>query len=303
MADYLTFENIYQTVMKAIGDAQYSRSDEVKAIVNMIYLNEICQCDDLYPLFWLYDVDDDKRSKDPITDITSITKATPPVVTTTAVHGRSTGDVETFYSVVGMTELNYRMCHITVLTTKTFSLQDLTKTDIAGAGYGAAGTTGKSHNRGILLTSCQEVLKPNWHGYDPMDPVGPGELADSTTWLDVTTSLPTKYMHRKVLTAAGAQYDYLLWYPAANDAYWLYLPYVKHPARLSATTDVPILPPQFHDAIIAGAVTRLGVNAVQVEAGVIWPSIYKMYLDAIREYNRKWWAQYKPSERSELYLI
>jgi hypothetical protein len=48
---------------------------------------------------------------------------------------------------------------------------------------------------------------------------------------------------------------------------------------------------------------RLGVNAVQVEAGVIWPSIYKMNIDAIRSANRQWWETQKPFERSGPFLI
>jgi len=109
-------------------------------------------------------------------------------------------------------------------------------------------------------------------------------------------------MHRREYTAAGAQYDYLLWFQAADAAYNLRLWYEKQCARLSATTDVPVLPYQFHDAIIAGAITRLGENKVQVEAGVVWPAIYKAHIDAIKAFNRKWWADHKPYERSGLFL-
>ena len=109
-------------------------------------------------------------------------------------------------------------------------------------------------------------------------------------------------MHRQVYTAAGAQIDYLLWYQAADAAYNLRVWYVKQAARLSATTDVPLLPYQFHDAIVAGAITRLGENKVQVEAGVVWPAIYNAELESIKTYNRKWWDDHKPYERSGLFL-
>jgi len=302
MADYLTFQNIYEAVMLSIGDAQYSRAVEVKAVVNMIYLNEVCQCDDLYPLFWLLVFDDEKKSKAPVTNITAITKATPPVVTAVA-HGLVTGDIVTMYDVVGMTELEKRTVHITRVTADTFSLQDLDKVNLAGAGYGAAGTGGKAHHRGTLLTSCRRILDANWHGYAHMTPISPAQIANEPSWLDVSTSTPTRRFHRKIFTAAGVQNDYLLWYPAAASALDLNVQYEKQPARLSATGDVPLGPPQVGDAIVAGSVMRLGVNAVQVEAGVIWPAVYKVNLDAIRSLNRQWWEDVKSSERSKMFLL
>ncbi len=302
MANYLTFQNIYESIMLAIGDREYARSVEVKAIANMIYMNEICQADELYPLFWLLDTDETKRAKAPVTAITSITKATPPVVTSIA-HGLATGDLVTFYDVVVMTELEGNTYHATRLTADTFSLQDLNRANIVGAGYGAAGTSGEAHHRGTLLTSCRRVLNANWFQYEPMDFIGPDQLSKETEWLDNTTGIPTKFMHRQIYEADGTQNDYLLWYPGAGESLNLHLWYEKQIDRLSAAGDVPLLPPQFHDAIIAGAIMRLGENKVQVEAGVIWPSVYQSHMQAIVSLNRQWWAKYKPSERSGLYLV
>lgn len=301
MADYLTFQNIYEAVMLATGDAQFSRAVEVKAVCNMIYLNEVNQCDDLYPLFWLFEVDDAKKSKAPVTAMTAITKATPPVVTSVA-HGLATGDVVTFYDVLGMTELNYNTYHVTRVSADTFNLQTLAKADVAGAGYGAAGTTGKAHHRGTLLTACRRVLDANWHGYDHMTPISPAEISNESTWLDISTSTPLRRFHRKIFTAAGAQYDYLLWYQAAQVTLNLHIQYEIQPARLSAVGDVPLGPPQVGDAIVAGSIMRLGENAVQVEAGVIWPSVYNSNIAAIRSLNRQWWEENKPSERSRSFL-
>jgi hypothetical protein len=302
MSNYLNFQEIYETVMRAIGDAQYSRETEVKAICNLVYLNEICQCDTLYPLFWLYEVDDEKKTKAPVTAITAITKATPPVVTSIA-HGLITGDVVTMYDVVGMTELNYRTFHATRLTADTFSLQDLSLTDIAGAGYAAAGTSGKAHHRGTSITECKRILNANWHGYKAMEAISPDEISRGTTWLDVSTTTPTRRFHRKIFTAAGLQYDYLLWYPAASAVLNLHIQYETQPVRLSATTDVPLGPAQIGDAIVAGTAMRLGENKVQMEAGSLWPSIYKMSLEAITQMNRQWWKDNKQSERSRLFLV
>lgn len=301
MADYMTFENIYQTVMKAIADSQYARTDEVKAIVNMVYLNEICQCDDLYPLFWLLECDDSKVSKVRAT-ITGITAANPCVISATA-HGFATNDLITIYGVVGMIELNYRTFRVVKDSANAVHLHDLSDTDINSTAYTAWTSGGYLHHRGTLLTSCQKVLRANWHGYNKgLSFIGAEQLEVESTWWDVSRSRPLKIMHRRVYTAAGAQYDYLLWFQAADAKYYLRLWYERQVARLSAVGDVPILPYQFHDAIVSGAITRLGENKVQVEAGVVWPAIYKAQIEAIKTFNRKYWEEQKPFERSGLFL-
>ncbi|HSW65032.1 MAG TPA: hypothetical protein VLH56_17235 [Dissulfurispiraceae bacterium] len=298
----MTFQEIYEAVMLAIGDAQYSRATEVKAVCNMIYLNEICQCDDLYPLFWLMECDDSRTSKPPVT-ITGITKATPPVVAAAA-HGMVTGDLVTLYDVAGMTECNNRIFHFTKLTVDTGSLQDLSKAAIPGAGFTAYTSGGRMVHRGTLINDCAKVLMANWHGYNKgLEFIGPEEIEDDAAWMDKSTSRPTRMMHRQVYTLDGDQYDYLLWYQGADAAYSMRLWYEKQVAALENEDDVPLLPAKFHSAIIAGAVMRLGVNAVQVEAGVIWPTIYKMSIDAIRTANRRWWETQKPYERSGPFLI
>jgi hypothetical protein len=78
--------------------------------------------------------------------------------------------------------------------------------------------------------------------------------------------------------------------------------YEFSPGAMSNDTDYPILPPQFHPAIEAGAITRLGENKVQVEAGVVWPQIYKMHLAALVDYNRQLWKEYE-TKRSAPYLL
>jgi hypothetical protein len=301
MANYLTFQNIYETVMKAIADSQYARSDEVKAICNMIYLDELLHCDDLYPLYWLMECEDSRKTNTRAT-ITGITKAAPPVVTATA-HGFSDGDIVTIYGVEGMTELNNRTFMVDDKNTNTFELQDLSGTDIVGTGYTTYTSGGYVHHRGISISDCEKVLHANWYGYNKgMDFISPEKLEAESGWMDDSLSRPTKCMHKQVYTAAGTQLDYLLWYPAPDDNYSLRLWYVTQAARLSSASDVPLLPPQFHDAIISGAITRLGENKVQVEAGVIWPTIYNAQVDGLVAFNRNWWEEHKPYERSKLFL-
>ena len=302
MSNFLTFENIYQAVMKAIGDAQYSRTDEVKAIVNMVYLNEILQCDDLYPLFWLMDEDVTKLSKVRAT-ATAVTKANPPVVTAAA-HGFASGDIVTAYGVTGMPELDYQTLVVVRDSASAFHLHTFAGENLDASGYTAAGTAGYFHHRGVSLTNCQKVIGANWHGYDKgMSPITPQQIEEQAAWMDESMSRPTRFMHKQVYTSAGTQIDYLLWYQAADAEYHLRVPYAKQPDTLSAVGDVPLLPPQFHSAIIAGAITRLGENKVQVEAGIIWPSVYKANIDAIRSFNRQWWEKNKQDERSKFFLL
>ncbi len=302
MAEYKTFEEMYQETMRAIGDAQYARQDEVKAVVNMVYLTEICQCDELYPLFWLLDCDDSKKSKTRAT-ITAITAASPPVVTA-ASHGFVTGDIVTLYEISGMTELNFRTCRLTRVDANSFSLQDFTGTNIDASSYTAYTSGGYAHHRGVTLTNCQKVLSANWHGYNRgMSFIGNEQIEAQASWMDVSRSRPIKMMHRKTFSSAGTQYDHLLWYQAADAAYNLRVWTEKQPARLSAIGDIPNLPFQFHDSITAGSITRLVQSNVQVESGVIWPSLYKAHIDAIKAYNRQWWSEHEGSfGRSELFL-
>ncbi len=287
--------------MKAIGDAQYARSDEVKAICNQVYLNEILQCDELYPLFWLLECDDTKKSKARAT-ITGATAANPVVISATA-HGFVDGDLVTIYGVAGMTELNYRTFVVDYDSANAFHLHDFSATDINGAAYTAWTSGGYAHHRGMKLTSCNRVIRANWHGYNKgLEFISQAQLEDQSSWWDASISRPLKMMHRRVYTAAGAQADYLYWFQASDAAYNLRLWYEKQCARLSETTDVPLLPYQFHDAIIAGAITRLGENKVQVEAGVVWPILYKAHIEAIKAFNRKYWQEQKSYERQGLFL-
>ena len=79
-------------------------------------------------------------------DITSATKASP-VVITTATHGYTTGDQIFIDTASDMTQINNRFFSITVLTSTTFSLQDIFDgTDVNGTAFttwSAGGTVAK----------------------------------------------------------------------------------------------------------------------------------------------------------------
>lgn len=77
----------------------------------------------------------------PVKAITSITKATPPVVTCTG-HGFADNERINIDGVSGMTEVNGGSYLADYINVNSFSLKDLDGVDVPGAGYGSAGTGG-----------------------------------------------------------------------------------------------------------------------------------------------------------------
>lgn len=92
--------------------------------------------------------------------ISGITQADPGVVTTAA-HGYSTGDLVYIESVSGMTEVNNTYFYVTVLSSTTFSLQDLAGDDVDTSGYTAyssSGTVKRAHNYPGAVSYIQQRL-------------------------------------------------------------------------------------------------------------------------------------------------
>ena len=129
------------------------------------------------------------------------------------------------------------------------------------------------------------------------------DLEQSITWWGNSKTRPLHYHHIKAFTNAGAETNVILWFNCNDQAYGVRLWYEARPTLLVNDSDVPLLPPQFHHAIEAGVVTRLGENKVQVEAGVVWPQLYKAQCDALRSYNRKLWYEYEKNQRGEMYML
>ena len=305
MADYLTFETLYTRGCEMIGDLQKSRIDEVKAVINMVYF-EMLTCDDLFPLFWLLDFDDSLKSVAPGT-ITGITAANPPVVTSAA-HGLASGDLISIYDVVGMTEVNNRVFVVLKVDANSYHLHDLDGADIDGSAFTAYTSGGTVLHRGKSLATTgkpvQRILSASWHGYTPpMEAITYQELEASTQWFDSSPARPTKYHHAKRFTSAGVETNFLYWFNGADAVYQLRYWFIKRCSPLVNTTDVPEMPPWFHEGILAGLVERLGENKVQVEAGVIWPNKYAGYIDSMKKFNRKWWQENRPDPRSKPYMM
>jgi hypothetical protein len=72
----MQFSTINSDVCKAIGDLSSARLDEVKAVVNMVYLDELLNADHDRPMYFLRRFDDSIKTKNSDA-IVSITKASP----------------------------------------------------------------------------------------------------------------------------------------------------------------------------------------------------------------------------------
>jgi hypothetical protein len=306
MANFKLFSEIYGDVCRGMGDSQQSRLEEAKAIINMVYLQEIMNCDPLYPCLWfLAYLDDSVLTKDSKT-ITGITSATPPVVSAAA-HGFANGDIVQIAGVVGMTEVNNRIFVVADRAAGTFELQSLDGTDIVGLGYTAWSSGGTIYHRGITLgTLIEKILTAAWHGYsDKIEPIGEAELEKTTSWWDPANSgRPSRYLLKKYLTAAGAEANRLLWFPLSDDNYQMRSWQEKQVPRLSADGDVPILPFKFHDAIVAGSIARMvKYEGVEIDNAVIWPGLYRAHLEAIKTANRAWWETFEKNNERRPYLL
>lgn len=310
MSDYMTFQELYEAVERATSESS-SDTALVKNAINMVYLTEICEADDLYPLFWLRKLDETLAAKAPAT-ITGITGASPAVVTAVA-HGFANGDIVSIYSVVGMTEVNNRTYLVSNRAADTFELETVEAVDVDSSGYTAYTSGGTIVHRGLTLATTginvQRILQAAWHGEKPMREITIEQLEEVQRWWDDNTERPKRWLHKKLYSAAGVETNQLWWFPGSDAAYDLRYWALTRPARLSATTDVPILPPQFHDAIVSGAISRLIESHVQIEGGAegqgapLWPALYTLQLNNLRIFNRNYYRQQEIEKREGPYLL
>lgn len=294
----MNFAQLYGAVEDIIKIPGGSKRDIAKHVVNMAYL-EILHADDVYPLYWLRKLIDNLRTYAPLT-ITSITAATPPVVTVSSLPANLDNHLISIHGVSGMLEVNGRLFLIDDSNTgaKTFELQDLTATDIVGASYTAYTSGGSVLHRGMIVSDIESILSMTFFDrtsstpYDPVDIVLPDKFNDN--WQE-NESRPDQVMLLKE-NQAGIEKNMLVWGPGADDNYgiraWKMIPGVI----LSSDTDMPLLPTEYHYGIVAGAAMRLIENNVQVENAVIWPGIYQLTVAQLVTYNRKLW---KTAERGE----
>ena len=302
MADFLTFKQIYGAVERLVKQSG-GRRDLAKNIINMVYLDEVLEADDLYPLYWLRKMVDSKAAVAPTGTITGITAASPPVVT--VANSFNNGDIISIYNVVGMTEVNNRTFLVSSVSAADLELEDLDAVDIVGASYSAWTSGGTVHHRGITLdvNDTQRILSAAWHDEREMFEIDSKTLEEEQRWWDDATARPERYMHYKSYLAAGTEINRMLWFPASDAAYDLRWWEVIRGTLLSADGDVPLLPPQFHNTIISGAAVRLIESSAQVENAVVWPGIYAGQLGAIASFNRKFYQNHEMEKREpSLYL-
>lgn len=304
MADYLTFKNLYDEVTNAVKDFDDSKVNTVKHVINMTYF-EMLSADELWPMFWLVDFDDTLGCVAPMT-ITGITAADPGVITVDAVHGLSTNDIVSVYDIVGtMSALNNRIFKVnSVPLTTTLSLIDLDAVDAiatTGLTYTSGGTIlHRGRDLSVTGKNVQRILAARWHGEGlPMKEITHKEIEEDTSWLDSSSTRPSRYLHRKKYTAAGGEVNHLLWFAGADAAYDLRYWFEGRPSVLSDDAHVPLMPPQFHYGISAGAIARLAEYSVQVENQVIWPAIYKGTLNDMVSFNRRYWKENDPTRDPE----
>jgi hypothetical protein len=205
-----------------------------------------------------------------------------------------------------MSELNYTLAVVTNKAANTYELYDLNGSKIDTSGYVAVGTAGTAYHRGLTLSKgISKIESFSWQGYSGLIPPVSlqGIEKDSSLMDTANSSRPTKHSHKQHFTAAGVKSDRLLWYPLPNGVYdgrvWGELDL----APMSAATDVPQLPFRFHNAIVSGSIARLvQYGNIQIENAVIWQGLYKMQLEAIKQYNRAYWKQFE-GEGGAPYLL
>jgi hypothetical protein len=312
MANFLTFGDLISQVELAVKQYQSSMGGLVRSVINQVYLSEILQCDVFHPLHWLqfpihYKLHASKA-------ITAISQAATCQITSSS-HGFRGGEVIAVWNVEGMTEVNFdynvgygNRQHFYVVDTagiaaNTFTITDLNGIDIDSTAFTAYTSGGIILHHGWAITdqNIQKVTKVGIQNGLPLDPIDWDTLLENPDdYVSANSGQPDNFLHMQFFTTAGIEYNYLLTFPGCQEAKLVYPLVVIEAQRLSAVTDVPLLPPQFHDTIIAGAITRLAENKVEVENAVVWPRIYNAQIEALKDYNRAWYERHKTDKKPYL---
>lgn len=292
MTEYLTYADIVDEIEARVRATGGSKLDLIKMVVNSVYLTEVIQCDPLYPLYWLTDFDDYFQSVAPA-EISAITKAADGVFTTSSAHGFTVGDIVSLHSIGGMTELNDRLYYInSVPSSTTFKIGTMTTnfTTYTSGGY----VTHRGRTLNALGKNVKRILYAGWNNEGRMTEITPKEIESKTVYhMDYSIGLPNRYYFGQTFDSEGTNLNQLIWYPAADAAYRLRYWFEARCERLINDDDVPLLPPEFHQTIVAGALTRLAEYNVQVENPKVWAALYSAQLTSIVRLNNKIWTERK----------
>src|SRR5208283_95453 len=172
MSDFLTFATLYQDCCRLIGDLNKSRVNEVKSVINSVYLDEMLNVDELRPMFWLRQFDDSILMKLSDTAV-SISNANPAVMVTAA-DIYATNDIVTLYNVQVMPQLSNRTFLLTRTAASTYTLADiygnpvntLNISGLSTSSYQNVGPVNGVQHRGISTAfPIRQIIQMNLIGF------------------------------------------------------------------------------------------------------------------------------------------
>jgi hypothetical protein len=310
----MDFSEIKAAIASAAKQFTAKKATMVEYLANMVYLGEVLPAaDGIHPPFWLVKSGPMLRTLGPIA-LSGISQETPGLFTTTAAHGLSAGDMIAVWGVNGMTEING--VSGTVLqtpSTTTFEMYESSDNDAAlsvdTSGFSAYTSGGYVYHHGVRLPTMLDIDRVLFSSVigasKPMEQKGVEQWVDEVDRKDSeVTGTPTMFRHLRRYKEDGTTFDQIIWYPYPDGVHKIRYKFKELPAKLSDDTDTPLLPHTFHDAIVAGVVARLteGSGQVGVEKQSMWPTVYRLQLEALREYNEKYWSNIFNNQSVSHYL-
>jgi hypothetical protein len=237
----------------------------------------------------MMDLDDSLQAQAPAV-ITGISQGNPGVFQTESDHNLKAYDLVVINNVQGMVEVNERIYMVTAVpSSKSFS------TGVNTASYTTYTSGGVVGHRGKTLQTAQKLVQRitnvSWHDERAMTPIGPDgfdQCYGENHWTD-NTGLPERYYFGKSYNGTGGETNQIIWNPSSDDNYKLRYWFEARASRLVNDSDVPLLPPQFHPMIVAGAAARLAEYNVMVDNPKVWSGIYSNQLEAMKTLNTDFW--------------
>jgi hypothetical protein len=309
MADYLTFKEIKEAVSRAIKDPQQRMGEVIGEMVNMVYLTEILQADDLYPLHWLHTPIHTKFHATKI--ITDISQSDPAVVTSPA-HGFLGGEVIAIWDAGGMTEINFgyerldnlRLYVVDSVFADTFTIVDIWGSNIDSTGYTAYTSSGTIFHHGWLVVGgassmIRRITDIGRHESTPLVSMSWEELLRSPDhYISNSSGSVDRYINFQTFDGDGNAYNYAFTFPGAQEDDQGYVMIEAGGAKLELDADVPLLPTQYHFLLVSGTVMRMKETGIDVATPQLWPAIYSQQIQSMVTKNRQWWRQHEEQKNS-----
>lgn len=102
-------------------------------------------------------------------------------------------------------------------------------------------------------------------------------------WGTSNESRPTRFYHKKAYTSVGAETNTILWFLLPDAAYSFRHWYEKRVSILTGT-EVPLLPPWSHPALIYGTLEQLALLDIRVKSGP-WSTLYEGLINDLETFN------------------